>query len=88
MSSNSSVRAVAAQIRPVYTVDQFCEVEGISRPYLYREWKRGEGPDFMQMGARRRITEEARQAYHAKLADLTRTQRAQVVMTDAETAAA
>jgi hypothetical protein len=88
MSSKSKVHAAAAQIRPVYTVDQFCEIEEISRPFLYRAWKRNGGPDYMQMGARRRITEEARQEYHTKLLRLTSEQRALASGETAETATA
>jgi hypothetical protein len=42
-----------------YGVDQFCKRHSFSRAYLYLLWKRGEGPRFMQVGARRLISREA-----------------------------
>lgn len=42
-----------------YSVDLFCKRHGISRAYLYLMWRRGEGPAFMQLGARRLISREA-----------------------------
>ena len=42
-----------------YGVESFCERHGISRAYLYLLWKRGDGPRFMQVGARRLVSREA-----------------------------
>jgi hypothetical protein len=42
-----------------YSVDTFCKRHGFSRAYLYLLWRRGEGPRFMQVGARRLISREA-----------------------------
>jgi hypothetical protein len=42
-----------------YGVDTFCKRHGFSRAYLYLLWKRGDGPCFMQVGARRLISKEA-----------------------------
>lgn len=42
-----------------FGVEQFCKRHGISRAYLYLLWRRGEGPRFMQVGARRLISREA-----------------------------
>jgi hypothetical protein len=42
-----------------YGVDTFCKRHGFSRAYLYLLWKRGDGPRFMQVGARRLISREA-----------------------------
>jgi hypothetical protein len=40
-------------------VEEFCRRHGISRAYLYLLWRRGEGPRYMQVGARRLISKEA-----------------------------
>ena len=40
-------------------INEFCARHGISRAFLYLLWKRGEGPRFMQIGARRLISREA-----------------------------
>lgn len=45
--------------KDAYSVHDFCERHGISRAYLYLLWRRGEGPRFMQVGARRLISKEA-----------------------------
>ena len=51
----------------LYSVNSLCEVELISRGYLYEAWKNGGGPRFFYHGNRRRITEEARQEWHREL---------------------
>jgi hypothetical protein len=40
-------------------VEVFCRRHGISRAYLYLLWRRGDGPRYMQVGARRLISKEA-----------------------------
>ena len=45
--------------RDAYSVEEFCNRHGISRAYLYLLWRRGAGPRFMQVGARRLISKEA-----------------------------
>lgn len=45
--------------KDAYGVEEFCKRHGISRAYVYLLWKRGEGPRFMQVGARRLISREA-----------------------------
>jgi predicted DNA-binding transcriptional regulator AlpA len=45
--------------RDALGVDEFATRHGISRAYLYLLWKRGDGPRFMQIGARRLISREA-----------------------------
>ncbi len=45
--------------KDTYSVDEFAARHGISRAYLYLLWKRGEGPNFMQVGARRMVSREA-----------------------------
>ena len=48
-----------------FTVDEFAEVERISRACLYQLWGRSEGPEYYLVGNRRRITQAAREAWHA-----------------------
>ena len=38
-----------------YGIEDFCKRHGFSRAYLYLLWRRGEGPRFMQVAARRLI---------------------------------
>jgi hypothetical protein len=45
---------------PSYNIPEFCEAENISRSMLYEFWKKGEGPDYYQVGHQRRITHRAR----------------------------
>ncbi len=45
--------------KDAYSVDEFAARHDISRAYLYLLWKRGQGPRFMQVGARRLISREA-----------------------------
>jgi predicted DNA-binding transcriptional regulator AlpA len=45
--------------RDAYGVEEFCKRHGISRAYLYLLWRRGEGPRFMRVGARRLVSKEA-----------------------------
>jgi hypothetical protein len=42
-----------------YSIETFCKRHGFSRAYLYLLWRRGEGPRYMQVGARRIISKEA-----------------------------
>ena len=46
-----------------YSVDAFCEVEQISRSFLYNLWNRGEGPDHYMVGKLRRITPDMRRKW-------------------------
>jgi hypothetical protein len=45
--------------KDAYGVDEFCGRHGISRAYIYLLWKRGDGPTYMQVGARRLISKES-----------------------------
>jgi hypothetical protein len=56
---DSNTQAVATEEQDAYGVDQFCRRNNISRAYLYLLWRRGEGPKFIQLGARRLISREA-----------------------------
>ena len=44
--------------KDAYGVDEFCARNGISRAFLYLLWKRGEGPRYVVIAGRRRITPE------------------------------
>jgi hypothetical protein len=50
-----------------YTIDELCKAERISRAMLYKLWSRGEGPRFYYVGSVRRISHQARTAWHRKL---------------------
>ena len=45
--------------KDAYSVDEFCRRHDLSRAYLYLLWRRGQGPRFMQVGARRIVSKEA-----------------------------
>jgi predicted DNA-binding transcriptional regulator AlpA len=45
--------------KDAFAIDEFCKRHSISRSYLYILWSRGDGPRFMQIGARRLISREA-----------------------------
>jgi hypothetical protein len=49
---------------PSYTINQFCEIEQMSRSALYKLWEQGTGPRFYFVGNTRRITAQARLDYH------------------------
>jgi hypothetical protein len=49
-----------------YTVDEYCAAHGICRGTLYNLWKRGEGPRWMRVGARRLISVEAHEEYRQR----------------------
>jgi hypothetical protein len=49
-----------------YTVNSFCEAEHISRATYYNMKNRGEGPRTYKVGNSDRITEQARQDWHAE----------------------
>ena len=50
-----------------YTVREFCKLEKVAVSTIYKLWQRGEGPRSYRIGASRRISEEARQAWHREL---------------------
>ena len=43
----------------VYTVDEICERNRISRASLYKLWRVGTGPKYFKIGASTRVTREA-----------------------------
>jgi len=58
----------AISVEASLTINDFCALEKISRPELYKLWRSGLGPDFYYSGAHRRITPEARREYQARRA--------------------
>jgi hypothetical protein len=50
-------RAVRAGMA-AYTIDEFCTAHRISRGMLYKLWRKGLGPRFMNVGIKRIITNE------------------------------
>jgi hypothetical protein len=48
----------------VFTVDEFCARNKISKSNLYGLWKRGVGPQFYKSGASTRITSRAEREWH------------------------
>jgi hypothetical protein len=57
VQSRSEANMVIEQ--DAFGIEDFCKRHGFSRAYLYLLWRRGEGPRFMQVGARRLISKEA-----------------------------
>jgi hypothetical protein len=51
----------------LHSVDSFCENNGISRAFLYLLWKRGDGPVYMDLGGRRKITPEAESDWRRRM---------------------
>jgi hypothetical protein len=54
-------------IPAVYTLKEFIRAHRISRGKFYQLMKDGEGPDLMEVGARRFVTFEAAQRWREKL---------------------
>jgi hypothetical protein len=62
---HSPVRSYADGVSdPSFTIGGFCQAEHISRSMLYKAWKEGWGPAYYWNGNTRRITSEARKAWH------------------------
>lgn len=55
------------ETKDAFGVDEFAARHGISRAYLYLLWKRGEGPKYMQIGARRLVSREAASEWRRSL---------------------
>jgi hypothetical protein len=45
--------------REVFSVDEFCVAHSISRAFLYKLWRDGQGPRAMSVGSRKLISHEA-----------------------------
>lgn len=50
-----------------YSVESFCQAYGISRPTLYKMWKEGTGPEYMQIGRRVLIPIESSNAWRKRM---------------------
>lgn len=46
-----------------YSVSEVCSAAGVSRSFLYLEWKRGRGPLRIKMGRRTLVSREALAAW-------------------------
>ncbi|WP_426608994.1 helix-turn-helix transcriptional regulator [Bradyrhizobium sp. McL0616] len=46
-----------------YSIDQWCELHGLSRPFFYKLQKQGEAPKTFPVGRCVRISEEANAAW-------------------------
>ena len=63
MVAGKQVAARRIVERKAFSVFEFCAAMGISRPMLYKLWKQGCGPAFIQMGRRRLIPTTAADAW-------------------------
>jgi len=52
---------------PVYSINEYCCREKISRARLYKEWNEGRGPRSFYRGSHRLITAEAADEYRRQL---------------------
>ena len=50
-----------------FSIEAFCRAHGISRPFLYKLWDEGTGPDVMRIGRRVLITVEAATAWRQRM---------------------
>lgn len=60
----------------VYTIQEYCAAEKVSRSTLYLEWSRGEGVEFFRRGNKIFISHEARIRHREKLEQKAREGRA------------
>jgi predicted DNA-binding transcriptional regulator AlpA len=49
--------------REVFSVDEFCVAHSISRAFLYKLWRDGQGPRAMSVGSRKLISYESAAAW-------------------------
>ena len=49
------------------TINEFCQLEKVSRSKLYQLWNAGKGPRYHLVGAHRRISAEARSEWRRQL---------------------
>lgn len=49
----------------VFSIDEFCADEGISRSMFYKLQSQGKAPETYHVGKLRRMTREAREAWRA-----------------------
>lgn len=50
---------VPALSKLAYSINEAAEVSGLSRAFLYAEWKEGRGPNRLKAGKRTLITDES-----------------------------
>jgi hypothetical protein len=75
LAADASVLAAAEGIlmpTDIFTLEEYCALEKVSRSKVYDEWRRGEGVEYFKRGAKIFITEEARLAHREKLQRLAR----------------
>jgi hypothetical protein len=53
----------AGLVQKAYSIDEFCKAYRISKATLFREWKRGRGPEVKKVGRRSLITVAAAEAW-------------------------
>jgi len=51
----------------IYSIEEYCKREKISRALLNKEWQQGRGPKSFKRGSRRFITSKAADDYRRKL---------------------
>src|SRR5262245_48599285 len=61
---NAAVAPIA--LPGAYTIPEFCNAYRISRSLLYKEWRAGRGPAWIQFGVARRIPHDAAIQYARK----------------------
>lgn len=59
-----------------FTVDEFCQLHGVSRGTFYNLLKDGRGPVIMKIGARTLVSEEAATAWRRRMESDTSTNQA------------
>jgi len=60
-------RNSTVQDPPVYNVRAFCEAHDISRGYLYKLWRDGQGPRRMKVGRRTYISGDAAAEWRSRM---------------------
>jgi hypothetical protein len=57
----------AGESSRVYSIKQFCANNDISKSLLYLLWKRGDGPRYLDLGGRRKITVAAEAEWRRRM---------------------
>jgi hypothetical protein len=60
----------------VFTVEEYCAADKVSRAMVYKEWAAGEGVEYFRRGNKICITQRARRRHHAALEQKAREERA------------
>ena len=61
-------RPVSVTGRKAFSIDEFCERHGISRPFFYKLKKQGKTPRVTELGTKQIITEEDEAAWRQAMA--------------------